>query len=162
MLRVALLISITLSASAFAWGYEQAGYEDVSRWIIAVGLVWLASSWFKWKWFSAFMVLSALALAGIGVWFRLPFAWLFSGAVYALFAWILSDFSERIKVLPAREDIAGKTRRLILRFTLLASVAFGIITAALWLRRELSGDWGVFLSLTVLTGLLQILGWRRR
>lgn len=120
MIFIALVVCIIVSTGSFAWGYWLAGYEESSRWIIAFGVLWLASHWRKWKWFSAPAVFISLILAAFGVWFEFIPGWMFTGAVFGVFAWNLTEFQQKTRMLPAREDKAGMTRRHLLRIGLLA------------------------------------------
>lgn len=120
------MICILISTGSFAWGYWLAGYEDVVRWIIVLGVLWLISLWRRWRWFSVAAVLIFLLLAVIGVWFEFVPGLMFGGAVFGLFAWSLTEFQQKLRLLPAREDKKGMTRRHLIRIALLAAVAIGI------------------------------------
>lgn len=125
-----LVICILISSGSFAWGYWQAGYENAVDWIVALGVVWLVSLWRKWKWFSAPAVLISLGLAVFGVWFKFIPGVMFSGAVFGFFAWNLTEFRQKIKFLPPREDAKGMTRRHLIRISILAAGVI-VITLAL-------------------------------
>jgi len=114
------VVCIIISTGSFAWGYWLAGYEEASRWIIAFGVLWLASHWRKWKWFSASAVFISLILAAFGIWFEFTSGWMLGGAAFGVFAWNLTEFQQKIKLLPPREDVKGMTRRHLLRIGLLA------------------------------------------
>ncbi|MEN9562314.1 MAG: hypothetical protein RIR73_558, partial [Chloroflexota bacterium] len=111
------------------WGYWLAGYENATEWILAFGIFWLVSLWRKWKWFSAPAVLISLGLAAFGVWFKFIPGLMFSGAVFALFAWHLTEFRQKLKFLPPREDAKGMTRRHLIRIGILAAGAVMIALA---------------------------------
>lgn len=126
MIIVALVICIVISSGSFAWGYWQAGYENAAGWIATLGIFWLVSQWRKWKWFSAPAVLISLGLAVFGVWFKFIPGWMFSGAVFGFFAWDLTEFRQKIKMLYPREDAKGITRRHLIRIGILAVCAVAI------------------------------------
>lgn len=134
MLLIAFVSCVLLSTASFAWGYQRAGYEGVVNWIIAFGIGWLASAYFRWRWFSIIAVLAALTLAAFGIWFGFTPGWLFMGAVFALFAYDLTEFQERLKALPTREDIAGRTRRRLIRIGFLVSVGLILMFLLGWFR----------------------------
>lgn len=119
LIIIALVICIIISSASFAWGYWQAGYENAVDWIVAFGAFWLVSQWRKWKWFSAPAVLISLGLAVFGVWFKFTPGLMFSGAVFGFFAWSLTEFLQKIKFLPPREDAKGMTRRHLIRIGIL-------------------------------------------
>ena len=130
MLLIALIACIIMSTGSFAWGYWQAGYEEASRWIIVFGIVWLLAQWRRWKWFSAPAVLIALLLAMYGIWFKFIYGLMFSGVVFGVFAWDLSDFQQKLKLLSPREDVHGMTVRHLLRVGMLVLASL-LITAIL-------------------------------
>lgn len=118
-----LVICILISSSSFAWGYWLAGYENAAGWIAALGVFWLVSQWRKWKWFSAPAALTCLGLAAFGVWFKFIPGLMFSGAVFGFFAWDLTEFRQKLKLMYPREDAKGMTRRHLIRIGILAAVA---------------------------------------
>lgn len=126
MIIVTLVLCILISSGSFAWGYWLAGYENVAAWIAAFGVFWLVSQWRAWKWVSAPAALIALSLAAFGVWFKFSPGWMFSGAVFGLFAWNLTEFLQKLKLLYPREDAKGMTRRHLTRIGLLAAGAVAI------------------------------------
>lgn len=132
MLLFALVLCITLSSASFAWGYRGIGYQT-SIVIILLSL-WLFVHAFKWRWFSGIAVLLSLGLAAWGVWVNLTTGWMLSGVIFALFAYDLTEFQERMKALPPREDIPGRTRRRLIRIAFLA--VMGVLLALLlgWFR----------------------------
>lgn len=161
MTLIALIASIVISTGSFAWGYWQSGYEATARWIAAFGVFWLVSYWRKWRWVSSPAVFLALLLAAFGVWFKFHYGWMFSGAVFALVAWDLADFRQKLKLMPAREDIAGRTRRRILRISILILAGFTLVSLFMLSRTQFTSDWGLFLLVVTLFGSLQIFAWRR-
>lgn len=124
---IALVFSIIISIGLFAWGYWQAGFEGFARWIIAFGIFWLFAHWQRWRWVSSIWVVCAVLLAIVSLWLNITFGWMFSGALFALFAWDLTEFRQKIKLLPLREDAKGMTRRHLVRLGVL--MAGGLLLA---------------------------------
>jgi hypothetical protein len=120
LIIISLIFSMIVSIGSFAWGFFQAGFEELTLWMIAFGIFWTAAQWQKWRWVSSVWVVCAVLIAIVSLWFNVTFGWMFSGALFALFAWDLTDFREKIKNLPPREDAQGLTRRHLLRIGLLA------------------------------------------
>ena len=120
MILIVLIACIIISTGSFAWGYWISGYEEAARWIIAFGVFGLAAQWRKWKWFSALAVFVSLPLAIYGIWFEFSPGWIFNGMIFSLFAWDLTEFQKKIKLLSPREDVNGMTRRHLLRIGFLA------------------------------------------
>jgi hypothetical protein len=120
LIIISLIFSSIVSVGSFAWGFFQADFETLTRWMIAFGLFWMVAQWQKWRWVSSVWVVCAVLIAIVSLWFDVIFGWMFSGALFALFAWDLTEFWERIKLLPPREDAKGMTRRHLIRIGMLA------------------------------------------
>lgn len=118
-----------ISIGAFAWGYWQVGFESLARWVSAFGVFWMIAQWQRWRWVSSVWTVSAVLLAIFGLWFDLNLGWMFSGALFALFAWDLTEFRRKLKQLSPREDAKGMERRHVLRLGFLS--AGGILIALL-------------------------------
>ena len=127
MLFIVLIVCILMSTGLFVWGYTQAGYEEAARWFIAFGAFWLLAEWRKWKWFSAPAVLFGLFLAGYGVWFKFVSGLMFSGAVFSVLAWNITEFQEKLRLLPQREDKQGMAKRHLIR---LGTLSLGTVLIA--------------------------------
>ncbi|MBI3168619.1 MAG: hypothetical protein HYZ22_09085 [Chloroflexi bacterium] len=123
MILFVLIVCIIVSTGSFTWGYWQAGYEEAARWIATFGVFWLAAHWRKWKWFFAPAVFLTLFLAVFGVWYEFVPGLMFNGAVFALFAWDLTEFRQKLKLLSPREDAKGMSRRHLVRVGFLAAGA---------------------------------------
>lgn len=134
MIITALFSSIVIGIGSFAWGYFQAGNDAPSRWILAFGIFWLIALWQKWRWVSTLSVLLAIPLSIIGLWLDLVVGWMFSGMVFTLFAWDLTEFQLKMRRLPLREDVKGMTRRHLLRIGLLTLGGFLLALALGWFR----------------------------
>lgn len=133
MILISIIFSILLSTASFAWEYFQAGYENVAKYIIAFGVLWLISHWQRWRWFPTVALIFSVLLAVFGLWFDLQLFWMFSGAIFALIAWDLNQFQMRLKFLPEREDKKGMTRRRLIRIGVLVVVGLGIAVGMSWL-----------------------------
>lgn len=129
MIITALIFSIFLSTASFARGYFQAGFENLAKYISVFGILWLISRWRKWRWFSSFALFISLFLSIFGLWFDLPLVWMFSGAIFALIAWDLNQFQEKLSLLPDREDKKGMIRRRLIRISILALMGLTIALA---------------------------------
>lgn len=125
----ALVLSMMISIGAFAWAYWQAGFESLARWVAAFGVFWIVAQWQRWRWVSSVWTVFAVLLAIFGLWFNLSLGWMFSGALFALFAWDLTEFRRKLKQLSPREDAKGIERRHVLRIGFLS--AGGILIALL-------------------------------
>lgn len=162
MIAAALAFSIVISVGSFAWGYWQAGYEGMTRWIVAFGVLWLAAQWRRWRWVSTFGIFLALLLAIFGLWFNFIIGWMFSGAIFSLFAWDLTEFQHNLLYVSAREDASGMARRHIARVSLLALAGMLLVSLFIITHGQFTPDWGAFLLGLFVLGLLQFVAWFRR
>lgn len=162
MTVAALGLSIFISIASLAWGYAEAGFEAISIWIVLFGLLWILSLRRGWRWVSSLGLSLSLLTAMIGLWFNFMIGWMFSGAVFALFAWGLTGFSQKLQFMTSREDIKGMERRHIARLYILASAGLILASIMLSMRGQFSFEWGVLLGFVILLGLLQLLVWFRR
>lgn len=126
MIFISLITCILLTIFSFAWGFFQAGFEDLAKYIIAFGILWLISRWRKWKWFPSLALFLSIFLSIFGLWFDLPLVWMFSGTIFALIAWDLNQFQIKLSILPDREDKKGMTRRRLIRIGILVLIGLMI------------------------------------
>lgn len=162
VIAVSLVFSVAIAVGSFAFGYTSSGYENMANWTVAFGLFWLVALWRKWRWVSTLAVILALLLAVFGVWFDFVIGWMFSGAIFALFAWDLEKFEHMLSFATARDDVSGMTRRHIARICLLALAGMLIASLLMYIRGQFSAEWGMFLGAVFTLGFLQTLAWYRR
>ena len=162
MTVAALGLSIFISIASLAMGYEQAGFEGISIWIVLFGSLWIFSQWRGWRWVSSLGLFSVMLAAMIGLWFDFIVGWMLSGAIFALFAWDLTDFRQKLKSMTSRDDIKGMERRHIARLYLLALAGLILTSIMMSMRAQFSYAWNVLLGFVILLGLLQLLVWFRR
>lgn len=162
MTVTALILNIVISILSLAWGYSAAGFDSISIWIIFFGALWLISQWRGWKWFSALGLFLSLLAAMIGLWLNLIVGWMFSSAIFALFAWDMTEFREKIYFMPSGEDIKGMERRHLARVSFLALGGLLFSSLLMLLRAQFSFEWWVLLGFVILLGLLQLPAWFRK
>lgn len=162
LIVIALVSSILIAVGSFAWGYWSAGYDGITYWMIAFGFLWLVAQWRRWRWVSTAGVILALLLAIFGVWFNLIVGWMFSGAIFALFAWDLTKFRHALLFANARDDISGMTRRHIARISFLALAGMLVASLLMYIRGQFTVEWGVFFLGVFMLGSLQTVAWLGR
>ena len=162
MTLIALICSIVISSGSLAWGYAQSGFTSFSAWIIILGLGWLLAIWQRWYWYSSFALLATTILAALGLWFGFIPGWLFVGGIFALFAWDMAEFRQRLAVMPKDENRRGVERRHLLRVSLLALAGMTLASIAMILRVQFTFEWSALLVVVILLGLGQLVGWFRR
>ncbi len=162
MTLFALISSIILSAASLAWGYAEVGLLFVSRWLLIFGVAWLFSQWRGWRWVSSLGLFVAILAAAFGLWFDFNPAWMISGAVFALFAWDMTDFRRRLHFMSIDDDVRGMERRHIARLSLLTFAGLLLVTITTLIQLNFTFEWGVFLVVVILLGLVQLVSWFRR
>ncbi len=162
MSSLALALTILLSMGAFAWEYTQVGLMPLTGFFLIFCAVWLFSQWRNWDWFSSVGLFVAVFAAAIGFWFEFNTAWMIAGAVFALFAWDMTEFRRRIRHMVIDENIRGMERRHIARVSLIVLAGLLLVTIALLVQVQFTFEWAVLLVIVILLGIAQLVAWFRR
>ena len=162
MTRIALVSSILIGIGSLAWGYSQIGLDAVTRWIIILGAAWLITAWNGVRLFSSFALALVILASAFGLWFRFAPGWMFSGGIFALVAWDLARFRQRLIFLPAREDKRGMERRHLARLSLLSLIGMFIASITMFLRGAFTNEWGALLLIVTVLDLAQLIVWLRK
>jgi hypothetical protein len=158
----ALVWCIILSVSSLAWEFANLGLNPISLWLFIFGIVWLFALWRGWDWFSSLGLFVAVFAAAIGLWFEFNTEWMIAGAIFALFAWDITEFRRRLRYIAADDDLRGVERRHIARISIVILAGLFLVTCALFLQLHFTFEWGVLLVVVVLLGLAQLAAWFRR
>jgi hypothetical protein len=161
MTAIALFISIVLSVASMYWGYSRAGFEFASRWILFIGIVWLFSQW-RWTWFSSLILFVFVFFSAFGLVLGFDFNWMLAGPVFALFAWELTEFQQRLRFSAIDDDTPGLERRHIARLSVVAFIGLLLVSLVLFLQEKFTFEWGIFLVIVAVLGLFQLVSWFRR
>jgi len=159
---VALLSSILISSVSLAWGFAQSGFTSFSVWIIVLGAGWLLAIWQRWNWYSSFALLVITILSALGLWFGFIPGWLFAGGIFALFAWDMAEFRQRLALMAKDDNTRGIERRHLLRISLLVLAGMALASITMLLRVQFTFEWGALLVVVILLGLGQLVGWFKR
>jgi hypothetical protein len=162
MTIAALMIVISLSVGSLAFGYDDAGYHLVSKWLVALGMIWLLSQWRRWYWVSSAALFVIVFLAAFGLWLEMEESWMIAAAAFALFAWDMTEFRRRIHLLVVDDELRAMERRHIARLSLVILAGLMFITLSLVIQLQLTFEWGAFLVVVILLSLSQLLSWFRR
>ena len=163
MTLIALLFSIVISSISLAWGFAQRGFASLSTWMLILGAGWFFALWQDWKWYSSIALSVATLVAALGLWYGFMPGWMFAGGIFTLFAWDMTDFRHRLRLISNDKDVRGIERRHLLRVSLLALVGLLFANLAMFLARvPFTLDWGVLLVSVALLWLGQWLGWLKR
>jgi hypothetical protein len=159
---IALLSSIVICSVSLAWGFAQRGLISFSVWILIFGAGWLLAVWQEWKWYSGAALFLATVASAFGLWFNFIPGWMFAGGIFALFAWDMFDFRQRLRLMAKDDDTRAIERRHLLRISLLASLGLFLASITMLVRVQFTFEWGALLVFVVLLGLGQLIGWLKR
>ena len=161
MTLIALILSVVIGFGALTWGFMDAGWFFLVRWVLLLGVFWLVSIWQNWKWFAPIGLILTILIAAFGLWFNLSLGWMIVGALGALLAWDLNDFRVRLKLISAREDNQGLERRHIARLTVYLVVTLVVISLAMVIQLRFTFEWVMLLALVAVLGFMQLVAWLR-
>ena len=159
LILISSLLCVIISTGSFAWGYRLAGFDSAVSWIIVFGVFWFAAQIWKWRWFSLMALALSFLLAVFGIWFGFVPGWMFGGAIFAVLVWDLTEFPRKLKTLPARDDLAGRTRRHIFRISFMTLAALAFTSLLMYGLGQWSMEWGYFILGVMLLMSLQFLAW---
>lgn len=159
MTLFALLSSILICSASLAWGFAVRGFTSFSTWILILGAGWLFAIWQEWKWYSSIALSLSTIIAAFGLWFGFTPGWMFAGGIFALFAWDMTDFRQRLRGMADDDDTRGIERRHLLRISLLALIGLLLASITMLVRVQFTFEWGVLLVIVTLLGLGQLVSW---
>lgn len=163
MTVIALVTGIIISTGSLAWGFAESGFVVFARWMLIFGAVWLFTQWRGWGWFSWLGLSIATFAAAIGLWVGHSSEWFFSGAIFALFAWDMSDFRHRMVPIALDDNTRGMERRHIARMSWLSLIGLFLASIpTILMRRQFTFEWGALLVVVSLFGVAQLVSWLRR
>ena len=159
MAVIALVFSIIISTGSLALGFAKAGFIVFARWILIFGAAWLFTQWRNWGWFSSLGLFFVILASAFGLWFEFTPGWLFAGAIFALFAWDISDFRNRMRIIARGENTQGMERRHIARISLLSLIGLFFASIVMFVRGQFNIEWGALLVVITLLGIGQLASW---
>ncbi len=162
MTLIALLSSIVVSSASLALGFSQRGFTSFAVWILILGTGWFFAIWQEWKWYSSVALFISTVAAALGLWFGFIPGWMFAGGIFALFAWDMDNFRQRLRGLVKDDEIRGLERRHLARISLLALIGLVLASIAMLVRAQFTFEWSALLVIVVLLGLGQLVGWLRK
>jgi hypothetical protein len=110
MMALTFVLSVLLMSISLGWGFALAGWWGWTRWVAAVGLLWLWAERRRAVGYSSLAFLFAVGAAAYGIWRGLPISVMFLGALGALLAWDLSLFRGRLRRADPGEDLRSAQR----------------------------------------------------
>ena len=87
---------------------------------------------------------------------------MFAGGIFALVAWDMTDFRQRLRGMADDDDTRGIERRHLARISLLVFIGLVLASIAMLVRVQFTFEWSALLVIVALLGLGQLVGWFRR
>ena len=162
MNRMVLFVSLAAGIGSLAWGFFEAGLALQARWLVVLGVVWAIAQIRRWRWFASLGLLVSVAAAAYGLWLNLSSGWMLAGAVGAVCAWDLAEFERRLHQASSEDDVAGLTRRHLLRLTFVAGAGFLLSLFGMLVRLQFTFEWAAFLAILAALGVTQLVTRMRR
>ena len=159
MTVILLITHIVLDTAALAWGYQSAGFSSISLGSLALGVLWLIATWRKKGWAAAVGLFATVVAAGLGVLVGVPPGWMLAATLFALIAWDLTRFRERLTLAFFEDDLAGLERRHLLRLSILAMTALLLSSIPMVITLKISFEWILLLAMVSAIGIAQIVRW---
>jgi hypothetical protein len=151
-----------ICCASLAWGFAQQGFTSFETWIIILGVGWLFAIWQDWRWYSSAALLVSTILAALGLWFGFTPGWMFAGGIFALVAWDMTDFRQRLRGMADDDVTRGLERRHLARISLLVFIGMALASVAMQVRVQFTFEWNALLVIVTLLGLGQLVGWFRK
>lgn len=159
MTNIGLALSLIVGTGALAWAYSQAGLEAAARWLLIIGLFWLAAYWRRWKRVSAWGLFVLIGFAAYGLWIGLPSSLMILGALGGLMAWDLAEFSGRLRYAGPTDDVREMEQRHIGRLVIVAILGTLLAGLTAVVRVPLTFEVVLGLVLVSAIGLAQLIRW---
>ena len=163
MTRAVLFASIVLGCASLAVGYAQpSGWGAASSVILLFGAAWLLAEARGWRFAAAFGLTLSFLAAAAGLLLEYSRGWMFSSALFALIAWDLAGFLERMRLASPENDRGGMEKRHLLRLGILAAFSALAASLAMTVHWQPRFGWLVLFAFVAALGLTQLVAWIRR
>jgi len=159
MILFANILGVVMGAGSLAWGYSLFGLNVVAFWMLVFGALWIFAGLQRWAWFSAIGLMLTVAAAAFGLWYGFSTGWMLAGAIGGLLAWDLSDFRRRARFAADIADLPALEQRHLTRVTIVTLLGFGLASISMVVRVEFTFEWIMLLTVVVLLGIMQLVGW---
>jgi hypothetical protein len=142
MTRFLRLVCPVMSVSLLASGYYLGGW----KWP-AVGLFvfWMIGLIIHWAWVPPGGLFVACVAASMGLFLDLSPLLLIPSAIFALLAWDLAGFQDRLSMASPDDDVITLEKRHLFRLSVLALGGIGLSGLALYLHFKFPFEWTVIL-----------------
>jgi hypothetical protein len=157
-----MIVSIVVGTAALVWGYSAAGLDSPARWLAAVGAAWLFALWQRAHWVGSLVLLVFVAAAAVGLWIGLPISLMTLGAVGGLLGWDMADFTRRLHLASATDDVRGMELRHMARVAIVSAIGLGIAGITALVRIKIPFELAVLLVLLAVIGLTRLVVWLQR
>jgi hypothetical protein len=159
MTRSLRLICPLLSVGLLAIGFFLAGLTWITLVLFLSGILWTIGLSFHWTWVSPLGLLSAYLAAAVGLLLSLSSILMITGATFALLAWDLAGFHDRLSLASPDDDTVPMEQRHLVRILALALAGVGLSALALSLHLKSPFEWLVILVFFMVWAIGKVVGW---
>ncbi len=159
MTRVLRLICPFLSVGLLASGFFLGRLIWFAAFLLLIGVLWMIGLSLHWAMVSPLGMLTIYVAASIGFFLDLSPIYFIPAAIFALLAWDLAGFYDRLSLASPDDDILTLEKRHLTRLLPLALGAVGLSALALSFRIKPSFEWLVILVLFTVWVIGKVVGW---
>ncbi len=151
---ICLLFSIGLLVAAYFLG----GLDWVALGVLGFGIVWTIGLALRWSWIPSLAFFASYLSAAVGFLLDLSPFYLIPAAVFALLAWDLTGFVDRLRLASPGDDISSLEKRHLVRLLPLALIAVSFSAVALAMHLKPSLEWMIILVFFLVWAIGQVVG----
>ncbi len=125
--------------------YFLAGLNWLAIGVLAFGIVWTIGLVLRWSWIPPLAFFASYLSAAAGFLLDLSPFYLIPAAVFALLAWDLTGFYDRLRLASPEDDLSLLEKRHLVRLLPLALIGVSFSAVALALHLKSSLEWMIVL-----------------
>ena len=147
-------IALSISIGFLARGYSLAGLDVFTRQVLFFGFLWLIARYNRWDWFPTVALIIVILASALGLWLDLHAGWMIGASIFSLAFWDLTELDRQTRAMPKAE--MRKIEQIHLaRLGFLTMLGLAFASLLLFLRSQLTWDWGI--SCITITGISLVL-----
>lgn len=158
MIRVLRLICPPLSVGLLASAFFLGGFTWVAEVLLFLGVLWMIGLSLHWTWISFLGLLSAYAAAAMGLFFDLSIFLIIPAAIFALMAWDIAGFYDRLSLASPDDDVFTLEQRHLVRLFAISLGGVCLSALALSLHLKFPFEWLVILVFFTVWAIGKVVG----
>jgi hypothetical protein len=158
MIRVLRLLFPPLSVGLLASAFFQGGFTWVAVVLLFLGVLWMIGLSLLWTWVSSLGLLSAFAAAAMGLFLDLSVVLIIPAAIFALMAWDIAGFYDRLSLASPDDDVFTLEQRHLVRLLAISVGGIGLSALALSAHLKFPFEWLVILVFFTVWAIGKVVG----